>query len=162
VKTIDRLVNRYLSIVIDVICMVILGILVTVVFLNVVFRYVLELPLAWSAELAQILLVWLTFMGAVAAIRRNRHLKIEDLLNRLPPASRRIVYRVINVVVSVFFVLMIWHGIGMTVTVAGQTTDALRVSAAFFYATIPIGFLLMLPYSVYHALTGYRPTEEKS
>jgi TRAP-type C4-dicarboxylate transport system permease small subunit len=162
VRALDRILNRDLARIMDLFCMLILGVLVAVVFINVVFRYFLQLPIAWSAELAQILLVWLTFIGSVAAIRRNRHLKIEDLLNRVPPAARRPVYRAINGIVSAFFVIMIWNGFRMTASVAGQTTDALQWSTAVLYAAIPLGFLLMLPYGLYRVVTGLRPGEERS
>ena len=142
--------------------MVILGMLVTVVFINVLFRYFLHLPIAWSAEFAQILLVWLTVAGSVAAIRRNKHLKIEDLLNRVPPDRRRILYRVINIIVSAFFIVIIWKGFQITMVVAEQRTDALLLSTAYVYGAIPVGFLLMLPYALHNVLRGLRPGEEQS
>ncbi len=44
---------------------------------NALMRYFLNAPLAWAEEVLQLLLVWATFLGASALVRRNEHVLIE-------------------------------------------------------------------------------------
>jgi tripartite ATP-independent transporter DctM subunit len=69
---------------------------------NVFTRYVLEDSLVWGDELATILFLWLTMLGAVGAYRRDEHLRLTTLLRRVPPHIGRILETIGTVVVAVF------------------------------------------------------------
>ena len=43
---------------------------------NVVTRYLIELPLAFTEELEVNAMVWLTLLGAAAAFRKRKHLRL--------------------------------------------------------------------------------------
>ena len=53
------------------VCAALLAAMTTVILLGVTFRYVLEAPLAWSEELAKLLMLWIVFLGASAGIQRG-------------------------------------------------------------------------------------------
>lgn len=67
-----------------------LAIMVTLVFGNVVLRYVFNTGIAWAEEMARLMFVWLIFLGAVLALRQHAHLGVEMLQAKLPPAVRRV------------------------------------------------------------------------
>ena len=50
------------------------------VFSNVVLRYVFNSGIATSEELSRWLLVWLTFLGAIVAMRQHAHLGVDTLI----------------------------------------------------------------------------------
>ncbi|MFP5406290.1 MAG: TRAP transporter small permease subunit, partial [Gammaproteobacteria bacterium] len=50
-----------------------IAILLVVLFAGVLARYVFHTPLVWSDELASILFLWLSMLGAVVALRRGEH-----------------------------------------------------------------------------------------
>ena len=58
--------------------------------LNVFCRFVLQFSLSWADELAQILLVWLTFLGAAIGIREKAH-KVQMLFLRERDSDRIVV-----------------------------------------------------------------------
>ncbi|MBB3396166.1 TRAP transporter large permease subunit [Rhizobium sp. BK060] len=49
----------------------------------VIFRYVLDMPLTWSDELAELVIVWQAMLGAVIAFHRRQHLGLSSILGRL-------------------------------------------------------------------------------
>jgi hypothetical protein len=57
-----------------------------VVFLQFFTRYVLNDSLTWTEEIAQYLLMVITFAGSAMAARRGTHITVEFLLNKLPTA----------------------------------------------------------------------------
>lgn len=155
-ELIDRILYKYLSAFIDVTTMIILAVLVVVVFINICLRYLFSLPLSWSDELATILLVWLTFFGGAAASRRGKHMKVDELLRGMDAPKQRIMYRIINTLVSFFLIFFIWKGIvfAFSPEIKDQITDALRITNAVYYIPLPIGGILMLPYSLRNIFYG--------
>ena len=59
--------------------------MVVLVFGNVVLRYGFNSGITVSEELSRWLFVWLTFLGAVVALREHAHLGTDTLVARLPP-----------------------------------------------------------------------------
>jgi TRAP-type transport system small permease protein len=65
-----------------------LAVMVVLVFGNVVLRYAFNSGIATSEELSRWLLVWLTFLGAIVALREHAHLGVDMLVRALPPLGR--------------------------------------------------------------------------
>ena len=55
----------------EIIACVALGIMLCVIFLNVIMRYVFRDPLNWSDELSMICLAYVTFVGGAAAYKKK-------------------------------------------------------------------------------------------
>lgn len=69
-----------------------LMIMVVLVFGNVVLRYVFNSSITVSEEVSRWLFVWITFMGAVIALREHSHLGTDALVSRLPPLGKKICF----------------------------------------------------------------------
>jgi len=67
-----------------------LGLIVVLVFSNVVGRYALGTSFAGAEELSRLLFVWLVFLGAILTLRRRAHLGVELVQARLPRWARKI------------------------------------------------------------------------
>lgn len=75
---------------VEVLLVAILGVMVAMVFGNVVLRYGFDSGITVSEELSRVLFVWLTFLGAVPVMRQHGHLGVELLTGVLSPGGRRI------------------------------------------------------------------------
>ena len=78
-----------------------LGVMVLMVFGNVVLRYGFSSGITFSEEVSRFLFVWITFLGAILAFAQRAHIAMETLTSKLPPAVRRGV-----AVTSAFLMLM--------------------------------------------------------
>ena len=78
-----------------------LAVMVVMVFGNVVLRYAFNSGIAISEEVSRWLFVWITFLGAIVAVRERGHLGTDFLLARLPPLGQRIC-------LAISYALMIW------------------------------------------------------
>ena len=67
-----------------------LALMVVLVFGNVVLRYVANSGITVSEELSRWLFVWMTFLGAIIAIKEHGHLGTDMLVSRLGPQGKRI------------------------------------------------------------------------
>ena len=89
---------------VDAMSMITLAAMVTLVFANVVLRYVFDSGLAWSEEVSRITFVWLVFLGIVIAYQENEHLAVDILVSRLKGRAAKVV-GFIRILVSVLILL---------------------------------------------------------
>lgn len=65
-----------------------LALMVVMVFGNVVLRYLFNSGIAVSEEVSRWLFVWMTFLGAVVALKEHGHLGTDMLIGRLPRGGK--------------------------------------------------------------------------
>lgn len=122
----------------------VLGGMVAVAFLQIVLREVFSTGVIWANELVRILVLWLAIVGAVAAARDNRHIRI-DLLSHLLPEKLvkglRIVVDLFAAVVSGVVAWYLWRYIQIEVELEFTVLDGLPAFPAHVIA--PIGFVLL-------------------
>jgi len=121
-----------------------LGFMTSLVFVSVLFRYVLNRPLAWTEELASLLFAWLTFVGAYVGFRTRSHIRIDTLTILLPPSVRRTIRACVDLCVLALLAIFVWQGFTLTVTTWSLEFPAMEISRGYLYASLPIGACLMV------------------
>ena len=66
-----------------------LAVMVVLVFGNVVMRYGFNSGITLSEELSRWLFVWMTFMGAIVALKEHGHLGTDMLVGKLGPRGKK-------------------------------------------------------------------------
>ena len=66
--------------------------MVVMVFGNVVLRYGFNSGLDFSEELSRFFFIWITFLGAIIAMREKAHLGLDTLVRLLPRAGRKVCF----------------------------------------------------------------------
>jgi len=61
---------------------------IAVLLAGVVSRYVFHSPLVWSDELAGIMFLWMSMLGAVVALRRGEHMRMTAFVAKASPRVR--------------------------------------------------------------------------
>jgi len=117
---------------------------ICVLFAGVVARYVFHAPLVWSDELASILFLWLSMLGAVVALRRGEHMRMTALVQKVQPQTRAMLDAFAIAASVAFLVLIIWPSIDYAHEESFIVTPALEVSNAWRAAAIPAGIGIML------------------
>ncbi len=111
---------------------------------GVTARYVLHTPLIWSDELASILFLWLSMLGAVIALQRGEHMRMTGLVTRVPPRAQALL-EAVAITASIAFLLMILpHALEYAQEENFIVTPALEISNAWRAAALPVGIGLML------------------
>jgi TRAP-type transport system small permease protein len=86
-----------------------LGAMVVMVFGNVVLRYVFNSGIAVSEELSRWLFVWMTFLGAIVALKEHAHLGTDMLVSRLPRKGK-VICLAASQVLMIGVTLMLFQG----------------------------------------------------
>lgn len=112
-----------------------LALMVLMVFGNVVLRYGMNSGITVSEELSRWLFVWMTFLGAVVAVRSHAHLGTDSLIARLPRAGKKACF----VAAHVLMIYMCWlmgQGAWQQTVINYETSSAvMEASMAWFYAS---------------------------
>ena len=116
----------------------------SLLFYNVISRYVFNLDLAWSSELATIVLVWGTLLGAASACRHQCHLVVHEFINKLPAKARWYVEIYICAMSLLFVSLMSYYGYSLAVQSMEVETMALGWPMGVTYAAMPVGGICMI------------------
>ena len=117
--------------------------LTVTIFVQVIFRFLIDLPLAWSEELSRYSFIWLTMMVAPICIRLKANIGTGTLA-ALPPHTALIVELCGSVLTLVFAgVLLVW-GTMLLDVVKFQQSPAMGVPMYWVYAAIPVGAALMI------------------
>jgi TRAP-type C4-dicarboxylate transport system permease small subunit len=93
----------------DALVFAIFWILFGVVFLQFFTRYVLNNSLGWTEEIARYLLILVTFVGSVTAMRKGSHIAVEALLTFLPSTAKHWTLVVVDGLVALFCGAMAWY-----------------------------------------------------
>src|SRR3954471_13166760 len=111
-----------------------LATMVVLVFGNVVLRYAFNSGIAVSEELSRWLLVWLTFLGAIVALRQHAHLGVDTLVRALPPAGKRICFVLSYALMLYADWLLLVGSWRQTLITAGDRAPATDLSVGLFYS----------------------------
>jgi len=74
---------------IEVVIAALLALMVAMVFGNVVLRYAFNSGIIVSEEVSRWLFLWVTFLGAVVALKEHAHLGSDFLVSRLPARGKK-------------------------------------------------------------------------
>lgn len=111
-----------------------LAIMVVLVFGNVVLRYGFNSGITLSEELSRWLFVWMTFLGALVALRSHHHLGTDSLIARLPVTGKKICLGLSHLIMLYLCWLMFRGSWQQTVINWGTTSAVMEVSMGWFYA----------------------------
>jgi TRAP-type C4-dicarboxylate transport system permease small subunit len=111
-----------------------MAVMVALVFGNVVMRYAFNSGFTVSEELSRWLFVWLTFLGAVIAMRDHAHLGTDMLVGRLGPTGKRVCMG-LSMMLVMYVLWLIFKGTYEQFKVNMDSESAvMEVSMGWFYA----------------------------
>jgi tripartite ATP-independent transporter DctM subunit len=124
--------------------------LVEVVILGggVFMRYVLHNPLIWSDELAGILMLWLSMLGAVIAYRRNAHIRVSAFIRIVHPNVARVLAVCETAIVALFAIELLPATQTFLVQESVTLTPTLAIPQSYVLASIVVALVLILVIAV--------------
>ncbi len=157
----DKIIN-FLSVkLLHLIIIAMFAIMSGAVFIQVIFRYILHQPIYWSEELPRFLLIWLTFLGSVLAVKNRSHLSITVFVNRFPERIRIWVQCLANLAALIFLLVMVWSGIVIANLTMPNRSAALQMPTGLVYLAVPVGGILMIIYLARQTIDLLRSQKDK-
>ncbi|MBV8354132.1 MAG: TRAP transporter large permease subunit [Candidatus Eremiobacteraeota bacterium] len=139
-----KAVDRAIAAVVDPITSLVLVAEVVILASGVFSRYVLHNAIVWTDELATILFLWLTMLGAVMAYQRTEHMRLTALYRTRSTKGKRIFDTITSVVVAAFALELMPPSYRFFQQETIDLTPALNIPRSYVIAAIVVGLLLML------------------
>ncbi|HYG91106.1 MAG TPA: TRAP transporter small permease [Azospirillum sp.] len=133
--------------------------LIAVVFYQVFGRYVLNSSPTWTENLAIVLVLYVTMIGAAVGVRDAGHISLESLTVLLPEPARRKLEIFIYAMVGLFGAAMAYNGWVLGRSVAGYTMPNLHVSEAVRYVPLVLAGVLIVLFTIEHIIALIRGEE---
>ncbi|MFP5077759.1 TRAP transporter small permease [Rhizobium sp. YIM 134829] len=111
-------------------------------------RYVLNDSPSWTEPGAVILMSWFIFLGAAVGVRENNHMGFDVLLYVLPPAGKKWLRMISDIVIFAFGLGMIWYGGKLVGLTWATTLPSLGISGAWDYAPLIGGGALIVLFAL--------------
>ncbi len=142
-----------------------LGLMVVLVFGNVVLRYGFNSGIEVSEELSRIVFVWVIFLGAIIGFRERAHLGVDTIIRHLPRAGKLACY-VVSDALMLAICILVFHGSLIQARINLQNPAPVTgIPLAVGYAMsmfMTAAIAVMIVHSLYRALTGSLTDDELS
>ena len=134
-------------------------------FVQVVTRYVFELPNAWIEETARYLMIWLIFIGMAIAARKRAHLDVQVVSFFFPSVAEKILffYQVVMLVFGVVFTYLTYKVMSFQFEL-GQVSPGMQLPMGWVYLGMLLGgmlFVIHLAAYIYKKFRGIDLDEQK-
>ncbi len=151
-----RIVDGYFHLLRAVIALCLAG-MVVLVFGNVVLRYGFNTGITVSEELSRWLFVYLTFLGAIVALRDHGHLGVDMLVKRLPALGKKVCLVASQLLMLLATWLLLQGSWQQTLINLDVTAPASGLSMGIFYAVgiiFGVSAMAILLADLYRLVTG--------
>ncbi len=158
IRTLKTLLTKLLEWVV----ILLVATLVLDVLWGVFSRFVLASPSRWTEEVATILLIWVSLLGAAVTFSRKEHLGVDYLVKKLDPAARRLMTIAGQLLVVWFASAAMIYGGYILVSKAlasGQVSPALGLKFGYVYLAVPLSGLFIVLFAIEQAIRAIRGLE---
>ena len=143
-----RAVDGAIGAVVEPVAAVMLVVEVVILASGVFSRYVLQNSLVWTDELATIIFLWLSMLGAVIAYRKSDHMRLNAVLRVASPRMVQILRAVADVAVALFAIELLPPSRLFLIQESIDLTPVLSIPGSLVIASIVVALVLMLVIAV--------------
>jgi TRAP-type C4-dicarboxylate transport system permease small subunit len=136
-------------------------------FINVIGRYVFDNTILSADEIQIFIMVFMTFLGAAVVAWRNHHLRMDVLVNALPPPVRRLIKIAELAVIVILAGFVLWNSTYYAEQMfnIGRVSDMAQMPMWIPHGVVAVGFGLMALIAglrLVELITGHTPAGGKS
>jgi len=112
----------------------------------VVLRYWFNKPPIWSEDVPRVMFVWMTYIAAVVATRRDTNIKVTFIVDKLPLSLQLLIDIAMTAIVIAMMLVLAWYSWPVIELNLGGTMLSTGWSEAIFYLPLPAACVLMAMY----------------
>lgn len=140
-KVLDKLLET-------VACFIFIAMLVVCLY-QILSRYVLKNPSAFSEEFLRFSIIWVSMLGIAYAFGKGSHLAITFMKDKLNIKEGAIVDIVFHIIFIIFaFFVMVQGGANAVGIALYQISPALGIPMGFVYLSLPVSGVMIILYSI--------------
>lgn len=157
------MISRSVIRVIEWLLIALLGVMVVLVFSNVVLRYAFNSGIVFSEEVSRFVFMWLTLLGALVAMHDGAHLGMNSVIAALPEWGQRVARFLSDALMLVCCALLAhgtWKQVGLAMDDRSPVTGVPMGVVFSGLLVTSVGIALLLAMSLWRQLSGRMPASE--
>ena len=107
-----------------------------------------SIPFTWVEELGEMMLAWLTLIGAAIGVRERSHFTLHVLTHNWSVRAQSTVERIHHVLIAVIGAIAAWYGVKLCLLNRTLATPGLEINLALLYASCVVGGILLVVYAL--------------
>ena len=124
------------------ICALLMGVMVVVIWFEVVERYFLHLGYTWTEEFSRYVMIWAALLAVSCGAFYREHIGLNIVNRFLPPRAAQALAIFLDLISLAFFLFLAWYGIGMTREGLGQFATIFGITMVVPFASVPVSSVL--------------------
>jgi TRAP-type C4-dicarboxylate transport system permease small subunit len=100
----------------------------------------------WVEEVGEMMLAWLTLIGAAIGVRERSHFTLHVL--SFTPHGQAIIDRIHYAMVAIVGAIACWYGVKLCLLNRTLATPGLEINLAVLYASVVVGGALLVVYAL--------------
>jgi TRAP-type C4-dicarboxylate transport system permease small subunit len=121
-----------------------LAIMFAAFILQIVFRYLLNLPIGWTHEVSVIMWLWLVLFGSAFVIRENEEIRFDIIYGAVGAGPRRVMATITAVALIFLFSLSLPAVIDYVAFMKVQKTAYLKIRFDYLFAMYVVFAVAMI------------------
>lgn len=126
----------------EIVVIILLILLVLDVWLGIMVRYFIDLPLTFTEEAARYLMIWMALLAVSIGISRRAHIGVLFVFDRTSGLPRHLLMGLIDLLGLMFFLFLFVYGIDFTVDGARRLSMIYGMPKSYPFAAVPVACLL--------------------
>jgi len=138
----------------ELISAILLFIMASIAFINVLSRKIFHLSFAFTEEITVHFFVWVTVLGIAIAFEKGAHLGMVTVYNKLPKTIKKAAALISAMISTLLFLIVNYYAfreIYMDITIFHMESEALRIPEWIYTIGIPI-FSVFIFKNIYKGL----------
>jgi C4-dicarboxylate transporter DctQ subunit len=139
-----------------------LGAMFLAFLLQIVFRYLLGLPIGWTHEVSVILWIWLVLWGAAFVVSEREEIRFDIIYGAVGPRARRIMGLITAVALIALYAVSFPAVLDYVTFMKVEKTSYLKIRFDWLYAiyiVFVVASILRYLWIAWQALRGVAPEE---
>lgn len=143
--------------------MILMFAMAVVVFIGVLFRYALNVPLFWAGEVSIFLLIYITFIGGSLGLKYKMQASVSILTDYFPEKAKKVVFIFGHIFMLIFMAIILFYSFKWisSPNVAFQKSSALLLPMWIPYSILPIGISFATTHIINNLLEIIKGGESK-
>lgn len=123
-----------------------LAIMITLVFLNVILRFFFNSGLVWSEELSRYVFVYVIYLGAIVAMKENSHLGVDTFIKNIPEKLKWLLYIIGRLIIVIVMAILLKGSLSMVIQshTAKAAATGLPLSIVYGIGIITGGAIILI------------------
>src|SRR5215813_14211235 len=96
----------------------------------------------WVEEVGEMMLAWLTLIGAAIGVRERAHFTLHVLTHHFSPRTQGLIERGHHVLIALLGGIAAWYGVRLCALNSTLATPGLEINLAVLYASVVAGGVL--------------------